>query len=168
MAEFDTHTSNTLHQEHSAVAEFLQRFESRLAQHAVDRPPDPADSSFTLLLVDLLAIVETELIPHFRFEEAELFPILLEAGAADLCGLLQEEHDVILPIAARLCEYARTARQRGHGVDDWNRFRRDGLTLVENLSGHIDKEEMSLVPLLDEILDEEQDLRLTDSYVAMR
>ena len=168
MVEFDTHTANTLHQEHSAVSEFLKKFESQLMQHEVDQPPDPADSTFTMLLGDLIAIVETELVPHFKFEEDELFPILLEAGAADLCGLLQEEHAIILPIAGRLCDYAKAARKQGHDPDGWNRFRRDGLALVENLSGHIDKEEMSLVPLLDEIIEDGQDLQLTDSYLLLR
>lgn len=168
MADFDTQTSNTLHHEHTAVAGFLKKFESQLMQYRVGETPAAEDDQLTLLLGDLVAIVETELVPHFRFEEDALFPLLQEAGADDLCGLLQEEHDVILPIAERLCEYARSARKEGHSSDGWALFRRDGLALVENLSGHIDKEEMSLVPLLDETLDEEQDLDLANNYMMMR
>ncbi|MDT8320979.1 MAG: hemerythrin domain-containing protein [Xanthomonadales bacterium] len=168
MADFDTQTSNTLHHEHTTVAEFLKKFESQLLQYRVEEVPDAQDSALTALLGDLIAIVETELIPHFKFEEDALFPILQKADADDLCDLLQEEHDVILPIAKQLCEYARGARKGGHDADGWARFRRDGLALVENLSGHIDKEEMSLVPLLDETLDEEQDLELANNYMMMR
>jgi DUF438 domain-containing protein len=156
---------SALHHEHVAVSAFLKRLNP--TAQARGRSP-PGSSQFTRLLGDLIAVVETELAPHFKFEETKLFPLMIDAGADDMCKLLQEDHDVILPLASRLCDQARSIRHEGHSVNGWNQFRRDGLELAERLSAHIEKEEMGLVPMLDEMLNEEQDMRLIDGYALMR
>lgn len=168
MMQFETQTPQTLHDEHMKVDDFLRKFELELVKHKVEQPPTREDTVFINLLGDLIVVVENELIAHFKFEEDELFPLLIEDGIADMPALLLEEHKIILPIALRLCEMAKTIRREGCSQDLWHEFRRLGLELVERLSGHIQKEEMGLVPMLESILEQEQDIQLTDSYALMR
>lgn len=166
--EFETQTSRTLHDEHMTVRSFLERFGMELTKHQMDQPPEPGNTTIANLLSDLITIVETELTVHFKFEEDQLFPLLDASGAADMTGILLEEHGVILPLAQDLCGQAKSFRRNGFSKEQWGNFRRYGMELVERLTGHIDKEEMGLVPMLDTILDQEQDHTFTGAYAAIR
>lgn len=165
---FETLTAQTLHDEHLNVLALLEKLELALGRLKPGQLPGTGDSGITYLLGDMIAMVETELTAHFKFEEEELFPLLIEAGASDMTGLLSEEHDIILPLALKQCELAGTIRRDGYTTESWNEFRLHALELAERLTGHIEKEERGLLPLLDEWIDAEQDDQLTGNYALMR
>lgn len=166
--EIDSRTSRKLHDEHMTVKALLEKLAAKLSGIQPGQLPEPGDAALSGLLADLVAVVETELTAHFKFEEEALFPLLESAGAADLTGLLDEEHDVILPLAYKLCELARSFRRDGYASGPWDQFRRGAMELVERLTGHIDKEEMALIPMLDTLLDAAQDDELMMTYSAMQ
>lgn len=166
--DIESETSRKLHDEHMIVMAFLERLGARLAALKAGELPEAEDRSIAGLLTDLTSIVESELAPHFRFEEEALFPLLRVSGAADMTELLTEEHDVILPLAHELCELARSFPRLGYTQESWSRFRRGGMEFVERLTAHIDKEEMGLVPMLDTLVDEDKDSVLINVYATMR
>ncbi len=141
--------SRRLHEEHVAVIALCGRLETSLASGL----PDGA------LLRAALAAIDEEVERHFVFEEAELFPRLKEAGEGDLVELLLEEHVAVRDAARR---FAAAARQNPPGAD----LRPAGLEFAERLSSHAQKEEMSLLPALDDLLDESTDAELIMGYVA--
>ncbi|MCD6041930.1 MAG: Hemerythrin cation binding domain, partial [Burkholderiales bacterium] len=83
--EFNRHISRRLHEEHVATLALWGRLEAALAAGRHD----------AALLKSAAASLERELDRHFRFEEAELFPRLAEAGEGDIGELLREEHETI-------------------------------------------------------------------------
>ena len=157
-------TARAMHDDHMAALALLGRIEQFLAQHASDAPPDNANSETRMLLGDVKAAVNTEITSHFAFEEEALFPITAEAGAVDMNRILKQEHEVLLPLGLRLAEMAGAAGQEGFAAESWAEFRRMSGEFIDGLRGHIDKEEMGLVPLLEDILDEDQDAELIQSY----
>ena len=52
------------------------------------------------------------------------------------------------------------------GRAGWEALKRGVLELVERLVSHIQKEEMALLPLLDDLLDDETDRQLAFAYAA--
>jgi DUF438 domain-containing protein len=147
--EFNRHISRRLHEEHDATLALWGRVESALAAGKHD----------ALLLTSAAAALAQELDHHFRFEERELFPRLAAAGEGDIGELLQEEHEVI-----------RTAGQRFIALVKSNpsdpQLKPLGLELAERLVGHVQKEEMSLLPALDDLLDELTDGELSTAYAS--
>ena len=99
-----------------------------------------------------------EISRHFAFEEEELFPRLAEAGEGDIAELLTEEH-VVIRSAAQAFSAALEAQ-------DWRQLRAAGLELSERLNAHVQKEEMSLLPAVEDLLDEETDARLALAYAG--
>ena len=110
--------------------------------------------------------LEHDIDRHFVFEEQELFPRLIEAGDGGIAGLLTEEHEAIRAVAAELLPLARAAPAAGLDVAGWEALKRGVLELVERLVSHIQKEEMALLPLLDDLLDDETDRQLAFAYAA--
>jgi hemerythrin-like domain-containing protein len=159
-------TPGLIHREHLATIGLLERLEAALTA----RRPSGAleDGAFMALLGEVAATVENEVGRHFTFEQEALFPLLAEAGDGDIAALLQDEHAAILPLGTRLAELARRGRDHGFGPGDWAEFLRLGRELIERQIGHIQKEEMSLLPLLDSMLSDETDAELADSYNAAR
>ena len=103
---------------------------------------------------------------HFGFEEAELFPRMAEAGDADLALLLTEEHETLRtvdaelqPLVEQLAAGTLAAAQRGA-------LQRLAHELVERQVAHIQKETMALLPMLDDLLDDETDRQLAFTYTA--
>ena len=141
--------SRRLHEEHVAVIALCGRLEASLASGK----PDAA------LLRAALAAIDEEVERHFVFEERELFPRLKEAGEGDLVDLLLEEHASVRDAARR---FAAAARQDPPGAE----LRPAGLEFAERLSSHAQKEEMSLLPALDNLLDESTDAELILGYAA--
>ena len=60
------------------------------------------------------------------------------------------------------------ARAAADGLDSagWKAFKISGLELVERLGSHAQKEESALVPLVDDLLDEQTDHDLWTEYAA--
>ncbi|HEX6298487.1 MAG TPA: hemerythrin domain-containing protein [Burkholderiales bacterium] len=147
--EFNRHISRRLHEEHVATLALWGRLESVLAAGRHD----------AALLKSAAASLERELDRHFRFEEAELFPRLAEAGEGDIGELLREEHETIRAAGTR---FIALAKEDSLSKD----LRTLGLELAERLVSHVQKEEMALLPALDDFIDEETDHELDSAYAA--
>ena len=166
--EYSRHVARTLHDEHITAMALLERLVAFLAAAGPAVPPAPDDLEAGRLLTTLITAITTEIASHFRFEEAHLFPRLAEHGEDDLGALLTEEHRVIVPIGARVVELARDARGTGFTVNAWSEFHRLAGEYAERLTSHAQKEEIALVPLLDELLDADGDRALAEAYAALR
>jgi len=153
--EFNRQISRRLHEEHEATLALWGRLEQTLALRG-NRPPTEEDIR---LLRDCAAQLADEVTRHFAFEEAELFPRLAAAGEGDIAELLAEEHETIRVAARQFDELAQDVAAR------WPALRALALELAERLMSHVQKEEMSLLPSLEDLLDEETDQALAGSYV---
>jgi len=162
------HVSRALHQDHVATMSLFARIETLLGNHPPNRPPPRGDAAAARLLKDLIAAIDTEIIPHFAFEEESVFPLLAEAGDREMGDHLVAEHQAILPLARRLREMAKNMQAPGVADDDWPQFHATGAELIERVDSHIQKEEMGLLPALDDLLDEEADGRLAIEFAARR
>ncbi|MDP2619639.1 MAG: hemerythrin domain-containing protein [Hyphomicrobiales bacterium] len=166
--DFARHITRTLHDEHLATIALINRMEDRIVAHRPGNPPDAADPEVAKLLRDIASSVEAEIKSHFAFEEGSLFPRLEERGDGGIGELLTEEHRVVLPIGERLVALARAARENGFNAESWAEFRRLAGEFVERMIAHIQKEEMGLLPVLDDIIDEDQDAELSTAYAMSR
>ena len=63
---------------------------------------------------------------------------------------------------------AKSARQDGFTDASWLQFRQSGVELIERMISHIQKEEMALLPMLEDIIDEDEDADLMMTYSEMR
>ena len=158
---FRTHVSRMLDEEHRANLELLDRVEKTLGRARV------ADPDVARLARTLVQHLEQELTRHFDFEERELFPRMEEAGDGDLGALLVEEHAAIRAVADELLPLARAAAEGAADEASLARLRRAALELVERLVGHIQKETVALLPLLDDLLDEDTDGELATAYATL-
>ena len=154
--------SRKLHEEHVAVLDLLERFERALARQ--QEPPAPGDSSWSLLLGQVSTALQHEVSQHFRLEEEALFPRLHASGEGDLADLLLEEHESVRAVARPLLELLGRARSGSLDAGAWKALRLSGLELAERLGAHARKEEGSLVPVVDELLDEATDDELYATY----
>ncbi|MGA7984011.1 MAG: hemerythrin domain-containing protein [Burkholderiales bacterium] len=148
--------SRRLHEEHTATLALWNRFEQAIA--ARTWPPAAGDLEIENLLRGCAAALAEELSHHFEFEESELFPRLADGGEGDIADLLAEEHVAIRAAAQAFSK----ALQAGN----WQSLRTAGLELSERLAAHVQKEEMSLLPAIENLLDEETDARLALAYAS--
>lgn len=162
--DFRRQTNRRLHEEHVAVIDLLARVEKALARaQDVSVLADPA---FQGLLRTLTRALEFEVGAHFDFEEHELFPRMLDAGEGDLVSLLEEEHVVIRDVAATVRALAGRALAGALDAGAWQSLRTHGLELCERLTSHAEKEEGALLPVLEDLLDEESDREAFAAYAA--
>jgi DUF438 domain-containing protein len=147
--EFNRHISRRLHEEHDATLALWGRVEASLAAGRHD----------ALLLKSAAAALAHELDHHFSFEERELFPRLAAAGEGDIGGLLQEEHEVIREAGRRFMDLVKDDPSRSE-------VKILGLELAERLVAHVQKEEMSLLPALEDLLDDAADGELSVAYAS--
>ena len=143
------HVNRRLHEEHEAVIALCARLEASLASGNVD----------ARLIKEALAAIDSEVERHFVFEEEELFPRIKDAGEGDLVDLLLEEHAAVRDAARR---FSAAARQTPPGAD----LRPAGLEFAERLASHAQKEEVSMLPALEDLLDADTDAELIVGYVA--
>jgi len=135
--------SRRLHEEHQATLALWARVEAALAGRKAD----------AALMRAAAGSLAEEIERHFAFEERELFPRLEAAGEGDIAALLGEEHVAIRAAARQFIERVQ------HGSFE-NEVRGLGLELAERLVSHVQKEEMSMLPALEDLLDEETDAAL--------
>ncbi len=159
--QLQRHISRRLHEEHMNAPGLLERFEQILTGRNGSWPPasdDPAWRAFSATLAEALA---NEVAGHFALEENALFGRLTEAGNGDLVELLLEEHATIRAVVEELLPLC-ALTTRGETVEPgtWAAIKTHGLELAERLGAHINKEELSLVPAVEELLDEETDREL--------
>ncbi len=158
-----THIARALHDDHMAALALIERLEALLGNHRPDFAPAVA-----ALLRDCDRALTLEIGPHFDFEEAELFPRLEAAGAAPMVAVLSEEHAHIRPLARSLSSLAREGQSRGFDTTLWQAFHATGAEFSGRMAEHIAKEEMGLLPALEDILDPETDAALALTFASQR
>jgi hemerythrin-like domain-containing protein len=161
---FNRQTSHTLHKEHRANLDLLGRAEQALTR--APRGDGPREPELIKLVVALARSLEQDIGRHFGFEEKELFPRMAEAGDGEIAMLLTEEHEAIREVAEELLPLTRAAAAGTLDGAGWDALKRGALELVERQVAHIQKEEMALLPLLDDLLDDETDRQLAFDYAA--
>ena len=70
------------------------------------------------------------------------------------------------PLGEQLVTLARRAAASGFDTDSWHAFSRAGAELVQRMVVHVQKEEMALLPLLDQTLDDATEARLLNAYLG--
>lgn len=163
-----TRIGQMLHEEHQRTLTMLNDLEGRIYGAAAKKPLDAADAGDRRRLEAVLSVVDEDVERHFAFEEEVLFPILDDAGAADMVQMLTYEHKAIRPIAQRLRELAAGALEPGFGAGEWDEFRTLARELIEREMFHIQKEEIGLVQGLSHVLDPEADGELSLRYAEYR
>lgn len=141
--------SRQLHEEHAATLALWGRVEQSLAAGALD----------AALMRAAAAALAGEIERHFEFEETQLFPRLAAAGEGDIAALLTEEHGAIREAGARFIALAGAAPQPPE-------LRPLAFELAERLVSHVQKEEMALLPALEDLLDEQADRELQLAYAS--
>ena len=162
--DFTNRVCQSLHDEHMATLELFERVAKLLARHKRADPPDAADPGVARLLRDVRTWVDAEIKRHFDFEERELFTYLDEHGDKALGTALTHEHQVIRPLGARLGSLAGEAAGRSFDGAAWDEFWRSGQELAERIRGHVQKEEMALLPAIEDAMDPDTDARLYQEY----
>jgi DUF438 domain-containing protein len=145
--EFERAISRRLHEEHAATLALWGRVEQAVAAERHD----------AALMREASAALAGEIERHFEFEEAELFPRLAAAGEGDIAELLAEEHEAIREAAGRFMALAQENPPRAE-------LKAVALEVAERLVSHVQKEEMALLPALDDLLDEDADRQLQLAY----
>ncbi len=153
--------SQTLDTEHRAALDVLGRLEQACAR----RVP-LGDTEFATLARALVRLLEHDTGSHFDFEEQELFPRMVEAGEGDIATLLSEEHVAIREAAEELLPLARKVAAGTLDAADFDAFKRGVQEVVERQVSHIQKETMALLPLLDDLLDDDTDRELSMAYAS--
>lgn len=161
---FSNRVCQVLHDEHCSTVALMERLEQLFAQYR-NGLPDAANATVAKLLSDLSVGVAAEVERHFAFEENLLFPYLETAGDVAIGAHLTDEHSVMRPLGVRIASLAREAAAQGFDAARWDEFRRLGQELCERMLMHVQKEEMALLPLLDESMDAETEARLYQDYV---
>jgi hemerythrin-like domain-containing protein len=162
---FNNRISQTLHDEHGATVALMERLEQLLARGRRAGPPDKADSNVARLLSDLPTSLETEVDRHFTFEENHLFNYLEAVGDTGICEHLTSEHQVMRPLGTRVAALARAAAIGGFTPESWEEFTRLGQELGDLMLAHVQKEEMALLPVIEDNMDSETEARLYQEYV---
>jgi len=161
--EFNLHITRRLHEEHAATLTLWSRLEQALAARGQAWPPAEADA-LRARLRECAAGLAQEVSQHFDFEERALFPRLAESGEADIADLLGEEHAVIREVAAQFAELESQAARGALDAGGWQKLKAHALELCERLVAHVQKEEMSLLPALEDLIDEDADRELITEY----
>ncbi len=161
---FTNRISQTLHEEHRATVALVERLEAMMARYRRE-PPDIGAAGIAQLLADLSTGMEAEVQRHFDFEEARLFTYLDAIGDQAIGAHLADEHAAMRPIGIEMARLAREATARGFDRASWAEFRRLGQEFCERILAHVQKEEMALLPLLEETMDADAEARLYQEYV---
>jgi hemerythrin-like domain-containing protein len=162
---FTNRICKTLHEEHRVTIALMERLEQLLARHRRGGAPDIGDRGVARLLLDLSTDAEAELQRHFDFEENYLFTYLNATGDDAIGAHLADEHRAIRPIAIKIAKLARGAAAQGFDEAIWDEFRRFGQELCERLPAHAQKEDMALLPLLEDSMDADTEARLLEEYL---
>ena len=162
---YSSRVCQTLHDEHRATIDLAERLGGLLESHRRGLP-DAADGRAARLLREIPPAMEAELGHHFEFEETQLFSHLAAIGDAAIGAHLSDEHDAIRSLGRELAGMARAAALNGFDEASWQAFRRVAQDVCQRLLSHVQKEEMVLLPLLEENLDPAMDARLYETYVG--
>lgn len=157
---FQRQVSRLLHEEHLNMMGLLGKLEPVVARSARYEP------GMSSLLGQFALALEQDVDRHFNFEEGSLFPRMAESGDGDMAALLIEEHGAIREVAAEVLPLARAAAAGSIDEAGWAALRRGSMELIERQVAHIQKETMALLPLLEDLLDDDTDRELAFAYTA--
>jgi hemerythrin-like domain-containing protein len=163
---FSNRICQTLHDEHSATVALMERIEHLLGRYPRGNRPDANDRAVAQLPTEISSAVEADIERHFAFEESEVFPYLDAIGNSAIGAHLTEEHTAMRPLGLRLAALSRAATAAGFDGAGWDEFRKIGQELCERLLAHVQKEEMALLPLLEDTMDAETEVKLYGEYVG--
>ncbi len=161
---FQRQVSRVLDDEHRANLELLGRVEQGFAR--APRVGNAGDPELSRLAGALGRQLEQDIRRHFDFEERELFPRMGAAGDGDMAALLTEEHEAIRAVAGELLPLIRAATAGTLDDAGWNALKRGALEMVERQVAHVQKETMALLPLLEDLLAEDDDRELAFAYAS--
>jgi hemerythrin-like domain-containing protein len=156
--------SRALDDEHRATLDLLGRAGQAFAR--APRPGTPEATEAARAAASLAQFIEEHIARHFGFEEQVLFPRLADAGEGDLADLLAEEHVTIRAVAGELLPLARGAAAGTLDDAGFAALKRGAPELAERLGAHIQKETMSLLPSLDDLLDDDTDREIAFAYMS--
>ena len=162
---FTNRISQTLHDEHGATVALIERLEQLVARNRRGGPPNSADSAVARLLSDLSTGLGAEVERHFVFEEDHLFTYLEAMGDGGIGSHLTSEHAAIRPLATRVAEIARAVGGKTFAPAEWEEFARLSQELGDCLLAHVQKEEMALLPVIEDNMDPATEARLYQEYV---
>ncbi len=160
---FMRRTPQLLHEDHQATIVVIEALDQLLAR-AKRAAPDVRDPAVNKTLSQVASAIREEVSGHFAFEEDELFTRLEDAGDVGIGMHLREEHKAILPLGEQVSTLASGALETGFTDKGWTEFRVLAGELIERMFAHIQKEEMALLPMLDDLLDPETDMTLSTAY----
>jgi hemerythrin-like domain-containing protein len=160
---FSRRTAQLLHEDHRATIGVIEELDRLLSAHR-RKVPDASDPHVSRILALAAGALEDEVNRHFDFEEKELFTRLEEMGDVAIGEHLRGEHRALSPLGQRVAELAREAQAEGFSDAGWTEFRAAASELVERMLVHIQKEEMALIPALEDLLDAETDMQLSAAY----
>lgn len=161
---FERQVSRALDDEHRANLELLGRVEQAFGRALV--PGAPRDPALARLAGTLGRQIRLDIDRHFAFEEREVFPRMEESGDGDMAALLTEEHEAICAVADDLIPLSRAAEAGTLDDAGWEALRRNALEMAERLTAHINKETMALLPLVDDLLSDDDDRELALAYAS--
>ncbi len=161
--DFSRRTAQLLHEEHRATIAMIEGLETMIAR-AKRTAPDANDPEIAKILQQVNLTVEQDVRGHFAFEESELFTRLAEFGDAAIGEHLTDEHRAMLPIGEQVAAIATKSISDGFTDESWIEFKALTGELIERMLAHIQKEEMALLPMLEELLDPETDMELAEIY----
>ena len=162
---FSSRIAQLIHEDHSETITLIELLEDMVAK-AGRKTPDVADDVVSKTLKKTADLIVHETRHHFQFEENRLFPILEEAGDQAIGAHLREEHAAILPLGEQVEALATAALAEGFDDNSWANFRNLTGEMTERMLAHIQKEEMALLPLLEDLLDPETDMELSEAFAA--
>jgi hemerythrin-like domain-containing protein len=157
---YDRQVSRALDDEHRANLALFERVE-----HAFPRARRGANDGEVMQLAGALCRhIEQDVDRHFDFEERELFPRMTDAGDGDMAALLAGEHVAIRELAATLLPLVRRAAEGTLDDAAFAPMTRTALEMIKRQVAHIQKETMALLPMLEDLLDDEADRELAFAY----
>jgi hemerythrin-like domain-containing protein len=161
--DFSRRTAQLLHEDHRATIAMVEALESLISK-SKKSPPDMNDMTVRKTLKQACSNISQEVTSHFAFEEGELFSRLAEFGDEAIGQHLSQEHQAMLPIANQVAGLAEEALQSQFSSRAWQQFCHLAGELAERMLTHIQKEEMALLPMLEELLDAETDMELATLF----
>ncbi len=156
---FSRRTAQLLHEEHRTTLAVIETLEGLVAS-AKKIPPDTSDVQVQTILKQAMENISQEIGAHFAFEEEQLFTRLAEFGDEAIGEHLKEEHQAMRPLAQQITDLTSQGLESGFDEKSWGQFRVVAGELSERIFTHIQKEEMALLPMLEELLDPETDMKL--------
>jgi len=162
---FSRRIAQLIHEDHSETITLIERLEDMIAK-AGRKMPDAANDVVNKTLKKTADLIAHETRQHFKFEENKLFPILEEAGDQAIGAHLREEHAAILPLGEQVETLAIAALAEGFNDNSWAEFKNLTGEMTERMLAHIQKEEMALLPLLEDLLDPETEMELSEAFAA--